>query len=600
MVSPKTNTPDFFNLLVQHMRRIDENFTIGWTDETPLQQALNCLINAIEIIEDYKQQDPVFANQDSQEVYEASEKLQQYENLLKNKEEKLKADEVALYKEKQLLTNEKEKVKRLKEHCVELEHELKSQKEALDRREKEENARYHMRNDKIERESSALEEEKSRIDREAHEIEIIKNKLEELNSSLISEREELEQDRSLVFEKSLELEKEKWRLEGEKNSIEEKIAINTHLFEKISHELSNIEYERANLLKSKIEHHADNYKQSEGYKSVEQEKLYLKELQNSTLSEKLLLAEEREKLTVEEERISQIVGELEAERQKLEEDRRRFEKEKIIMIEEQQAVDEAWDEIEEKQGSQTGARRGRPEEDYTQMLEELQAQMICYNKEVEIREREIDIKNSALLQKEEELDNKLAEIQAVELSLLRAKHELEELSLGTIPELENQSLNIHKILADLLVKRSEVDSGYNILQARIDEFERNKSGGRSSKGIERLADELEGKVRKIKEREDELTLLETMLEKEKKENLRHAMFLQNAEKEFEIKCQKKEAEILDAKRRLEKLQTKLESAIMLMNTKENELINMKESILDERNKMISPDFASNRNEANDE
>ena len=581
------------------MRRIDENFTIAWADETPLQQALNCLINAIDIIEEYKERDPVFATQGSHEVCEASEKLQQYEMLLKNKEDKLKADEVALYKDKQILANDKEKVKKLKEHCLELEHELKTQKEALDKREKEECARFQMRNDKIERESSALEEEKARIDREAREIDVIKSKLEELNCSLINEREELEQDRTLIFEKSLELEKEKWRLDSEKNSIEEKIAINTHLFEKISQELSNIEYERANLLKSKIEHHADNYKQSESYKTVEQERLYLKELQNSTLSEKLLLAEEREKLAMEEDRISLLMEELEVEKHKFDEERRRFEKEKIVMIEEQQAVDEAWDEIEEKQGSQTGVRRGRPEEDYTQMLEELHSQMICYNKEVEIREREIELKNSALLQKEEELDNKLAEIQAVELSLLRAKHELEELSLGTIPELENQSMNIHKILADLLVKRSEVDSGYNILQAKIEDFERNKTGGRSSKGIERLADELEEKVKKIKEREDELTLLETMFEKEKKENLRHALFLQNAGKEFEITCQKKEAEILDAKRRLEKLQTKLESAIMLMSTKENELINMKESIIDERNRMVSPDFTVNRNEGND-
>ena len=366
--------------------------------------------------------------------------------------------------------------------------------------------------------------------------------------------------------------------------------------EKIAQELEIIELERSNLLKTKIEQHGESIRLSEQLKLIEQEKLNLLETQNSFLAEKLNLAEERERLTLEEERITQILQELEEEKRILAEAKHNIENDKKAVIEEREAVDEAWDEIEEKQESQTGGRRNKhPEEEYSQLFEEFQNQMANYTKDVEIREREIEVKNLAIQRNEEELDRKLAEIQSIEFSLLRAKHDIEELSLGTIPELESQSQHIQSILADLLLKRNEVDAGYIALQAKIDEFEKSKTSTKgNNKEITKLADELEVKLSKIKQREDELSVLESVLEKEKKENLSHALYLQKAQKEFDMNCAKKEAEIFEAKKRLGQLQSKLESAIMLMNTKENELISMKEAIMDEKNRMSNLDMASNK------
>lgn len=577
----KANTPDFFSILTQHMRRIDDDFKVQWSDETPLQQALNALISAIDIIENVKTAE-YNPDDEEQEALETNEKLLHYENLLRSKEEKLKAEEAICLREKQLLSAEKEKIKKLKEHCLKLENELKSQKDEHEKRSKEETAKTLSMRNRLEKELQHIEEQKVYLDRETREIELIKNKLEDFNTNLSAEREELELERTGLFEKGLELEKERWQLENEKAALEEKAIINGHMKEKIAEELETIETERTNLLKLKIDNESSNFRSPDSSKTIDQERLYLHELQNTALLEKLQLAEDRENLMMQEERIAQILLDLESEKNKVMIERNNIELDKQAVLEEREAVDEAWDEIEEKQGSQTGGKKVKAEDDYSQMLEELQNQMMSYNKEVEIREREIELKNFALMEREEELDNKLAEIQAVEYSLLRAKQDLEELSLGTIPELESQSQGIQKILADLLQKRNEVDTGYSHLQSRIDEFEKSKSG-RNSRSIERLADELEMKLKKVKEREDELTLVESALEREKKENFTHALFLQKAQKENE----RKEIEILEAKKKLEMLQNKLETAIVLINSKESSLITMKDSIMVEKNKLAA-------------
>jgi septal ring factor EnvC (AmiA/AmiB activator) len=164
---------------------------------------------------------------------------------------------------------------------------------------------------------------------------------------------------------------------------------------------------------------------------------------------------------------------------------------------------------------------------------------------------------------------------------------LEELSLGTIPELENQSQNIQNILAELLQKRHEVDQGYSQLMAQKREFERNKNKSRSANDIARMADELETRIKRIRVKEEELANLEENIVKEKKDNLAKALMLQKAQKEFDESHDKKQTEIEAAAKKLEKLQVKLESAISLMNAKETELIGIKELMIEGKEKNMS-------------
>jgi hypothetical protein len=96
-----SNSSDFFNLLVHNIRRIDENFSIQWSDETPLQQALNAIISAIDVIE-AERNDEYYRQpyQDSEDFYQNNERLCQLEEILKIKEENLNKEEENLMKEK--------------------------------------------------------------------------------------------------------------------------------------------------------------------------------------------------------------------------------------------------------------------------------------------------------------------------------------------------------------------------------------------------------------------------------------------------------------------------------------------------------------------
>ena len=570
--SPKPSSSDFFNTLVGQMHRIDESFSLEWSEDTPLQQALNCLVQAIDVIEAQRMQGhSYYPDSRISEAYEGEE----YESRLKGREERLEKDEAALLRERNMVNAEKDKVKKLKEHYLNLESELKQQKLDLEHKEKEDSEKIMLIKDQLESELNEIAEQKRTVDREILEINLLKTKLDEYNQSLSEEREELERERQKIFEKNLELDKEVWKLETEKAQLDEKVAITSHMREKIEHELQQIELERAEMMKAKIQIQTENLKQSD-YRLTDEDRYSLQ-------SERLALAEERERLLLEEEKFAQILAQYEADQLRLVEDRKSVEKDKQAVIEEREAVDEAWDEIEEKQGSQTGGRKGQDE--YAAMLEELQSQMAKYNKELENKEKELDSKSAEISRREEEVERKLEEIQNVEFSLMRAKKDLEELSLGTIPELETQSQHIQHILADLLVKRNEVDSGYSQLQAKIIEFERTKSQSRNANDINRMADELENKIKRIREREEELANLEHVLDKEKKENLSHALYLQRAEKEFNESCAKKETEIEATTKKLEKLQIKLESAIQLMNAKENELLSLKEQLIENRGNM---------------
>lgn len=599
----QSNSPsyDFFSVLISQMRRIDENFNLEWTEETPLNQALNCIIQAINIIEREKSSlQPSYNPNQSEDYYESHENLSKIEEILKSKEEKLNFDLSALAREKQILSNEKDKIKRLKDRCINLEAEFKEKKSELEAKEQEDNQKILLIKEKLQKELDGLEEKKRIFERDTHEIEIIKSKLEEFSNTLFAERDELEFERSKIFEKTLEIDREKWRLESEKAVLDEKLVINNHLKEKIDEELVYLENERADLLKSKIELQAERLKNSEVLGEIESKKISLAELQNAVYTEKASLDEDRDRLIQEEERISQILAELEDEKRKIFDDRKIVDKDIEAVREEREAVDEAWDEIEKSQESQTGRVCRKGDDEYSNMLEELQNQMINYNKEVEKREKDFEVKNMALIEREVELERKSEEIQAMEFSLLRAKRDLEELSLGTIPELEAQSQHIQSILAEVLAKRSEVDTGYTQLQEKICEFERSKSNRSESPQISRLADELESKLYKIKEREEEIVHIEAELEREKKENLSHALFLQRAQKEFDIECSKKQAEIQAATKKLERLQSKLESAIFLMNSKESQLMNLKDLIMDERNKMTSPESFSRKDTPKEE
>lgn len=563
-----SRSSDFFSILTSQMQRIDESFSLEWSEETPLQQALNCIIQTINYLESEKYSTISNIPASSEDTYRSTS------DSLKSKESKLISEASLIKKEKSVLKAEKEKLQKLKQAFTHLQADLSQRKSENEAKSSEANKKIEDIKLKLEQELQSIAESKFKIDKETSDLERLKLKLSEFNSDINKSKEDLDRERSKLFEKTLNIEKEKWSIESLKAILEEKEALNSHLRSKIDQEIKDLEQERTQILKSKIELQTESLRQVDSYRTIEEERLAFE-------NERLALAEERERLLIEEEKFARLVAQYEDDQHQLLEARTLMEKDKISVKQQRQAVDEAWDQIEAKQGSQTGGRKS--ENDDPALLEQLQGQMEKYYKEIEQRERNIETAQEDLRKREEELERKLSEIQNVEYSLMRAKQDLEELSLGTIPELEAQSQNIQTILAELLKKRNEVDKGYSQLQAQKREFERNFNKSRSSADITKLADELETRAKRIRAKEELLMDLEDKIAAEKKENLAKALALQKRQKEFDESTSRKEAEIEAAAKKLEKLQIKLEAAIKLMNLKESELISMREIMDQEAN-----------------
>ena len=560
-----SRSSDFFSVLTSQMQRIDENFSLEWSEETPLQQALNCIIQTINYLESEKHSNLSNLSPVPEDTYRSTN------DSLRSKESKLLSEASLLKKEKSVLKAEKEKLSKLKQAFTALQRDLQERKSENELKSSESNKRIEDIKSKLKQELQSIAESKFKIDKETSDLERLKFKLSEFSSEINNSKEDLDQERSKLFEKTLFIEKEKWSIESLKAVLEEKEALNSHLRQKIDQEIKEIELDRTQILKSKIELHTESLKQVDSYKTIEEERLAFE-------NERLALAEERERLLIEEEKFARLVAQYEDVQLRLVEERGNMEKDKSSVKRQRQEVDEAWDQIEACQGSQTGGRKSENED--PALLEQLQGQMERYYKEIEQRKRNIETAQADLRKREEELERKVLEIQNVEYSLMVAKQDLEELSLGTIPELEAQSQNIQAILAELLKKRNEVDHGYSQLMAQKREFERNVNKSRSSADIAKLADELETRAKRIRAKEEVLTDLEDRIAAEKKENLAKALGLQKKQKEFDESTGRKEAEIEAAAKKLEKLQVKLEAAIKLMNVKESELMSMKE-IMDE-------------------
>jgi hypothetical protein len=554
------------------MHRIDPHFKLEWSEDTPLQQALNCVIQQITLLERERVSKLSSPMQDSLKIPSFEQED------LKSRIETLSLEESACKKERSILTSEKEKIKKLKNRYLKLESDFKQRKSEKLSKEEEENSSIDSIKNKLELELQSIADQKLKIDRDTSELERLQQKLEDFNLEVSSKKDSLEQEKAKLFGKTLEIEKEKWLIENLKAQLTEKISINSHLREKIDQEVKDLEAEKTSLLKSRIEQQTENLRQGDSFKTIEEERLAFQ-------SAKLELAEERERLSIEKEKFSHLLAEYEENQRRLLQEKSRVDKEKNSLKEQRLAVDLDWDQIEAKQGSQTGGKKLNTED--PELFEELQRQMEKYYKEIEKREQNLDTKTLELNQREAEVERKLVEMQNVEFSLMRAKQDLEELSLGTIPELENQSQNIQNILAELLQKRHEVDQGYSQLMAQKREFERNKNKSRSANDIARMADELETRIKRIRVKEEELANLEENIVKEKKDNLAKALMLQKAQKEFDESHDKKQTEIEAAAKKLEKLQVKLESAISLMNAKETELIGIKELMIEGKEKNMS-------------
>ena len=479
MNSPKGNS-DFFNSIVEQMRRIDEEFFIEMSEETPLQQVLNSLKKAIDVLEEQKTSQNFFNNESN--LFYRNEKLQEYEKLLKSRDKRIKTEENLIFKEKQLLFAEKEKIKKIKDHHLIVESELKAQKLNLEQKEKEDITKTALIREKFEQELKNINDQKKALENEFLEIEKIKIKLEEYNKTLDCEREEFELEKLKLFEQSLENDKENWKIDNEKADLQEKITINNHLIEKINQELENLKAERADILKAKIDFQSEILKHAEHLKIFGNKDLFNEDI----LIEKQILLDDRKKLREEEEKIVKILLEIENERQRLVNDQNlinehkqsekcgKIEKlkktEDFEQLERLENIKKNWKNVQTKPIKSPEYYTNKYEENYSAILEELQTQMTNYNKELEIREQEIEKKEILLEKRKNDLEKKWIEIQNVESNLFKAVKELEKLSIGTIPELESYSLQIRSVLTGLLIKKSEVQSGYDSLQSKINQF----------------------------------------------------------------------------------------------------------------------------------
>jgi chromosome segregation ATPase len=242
------------------------------------------------------------------------------------------------------------------------------------------------------------------------------------------------------------------------------------------------------------------------------------------------------------------------------------------------------------------------EREIEQAYKELQEQMDNFNKELEEREIILDEKELTIEKQEKEIKKKFENFQIIEASLIESKIQVEDLRTFTIPELEKQSNYLENLLQELSDKKSELDilvdnlqhdlslisqhkSGLAVIEEDRSQDISNDSGHYGHNEINEIAEDLELKIMRVKEREEELDYSLAQLERDKAEVIRAAEIVKKAHDDVEEKRRKLDKDLQEEKEKIKNQIIKIENGTRLLTTKEAEIFAFKKK-LEEKNQML--------------
>ena len=254
------------------------------------------------------------------------------------------------------------------------------------------------------------------------------------------------------------------------------------------------------------------------------------------------------------------------------------------------------------------------EKEFNTSLFQVKEYIEMFNSELEEREMNLNNRENQIVLKEQRINERILELKQIECELESSQQEVADITQVIFPAFESYSQALSQLLADLYMKKQEIEGelskfddifhNLSVQQTCIEEermlaeedYENklnlinqkeknvleheNKNKEREqelskilNEKITELSNDLEEKLRKIREKEYELEIIKTEVEKEREENTDVAKMLKITHLELENQKIKEYESIRNKKDKLRKLKQRLEEHLKLVQIKENELNN---------------------------
>jgi len=495
---------DFINNLQDQVQRLSPNFAFKYSAEPPLIQALNFISQSIDSIlgskKDLKKtpsSPSITLQTDLEKAKETNKNLQKYEKILKKKQEKFE--------------NEKSEVKNLKKKLQDWEIQLGKQQAKIQEHEKnflelqkQEKLKFQARTEDLEKKilefADYQERTQKKFDELGTQVMFEKQANGQLERCLSESKAKLLEDQKVLSGERISLEQEKWRISQAQRKADEESLSSKLAQEKVAAELGLLNQAKQDFLKEK----------------------------NEFYQQRNLLKPEPVRRT--EDRTFEFSGDLESE---------------IRM-----------NDVTEK--------------DLEQKYQKIQYELENTSRELEERQFSLDEQEESLHKAEKDLKYKFDNIKKIESSLTETQIQVEELKTNTLPDLENQSNLLGNLVREIQLKKNELEVSIFKLTKEIEFVQKYKkkldaeteARDRYLAGVpegqyeevKELVEELEGKLRKILKREEELQEEGELIEEERRKMVENAEFLKQAH----LDLNRGWKEIEEEKGRIRRMETELE------------------------------------------
>jgi chromosome segregation ATPase len=533
--SLQSSLPDFINSLQTQVQRLSPSFAFKYHLDTPLSQALSFITQSIDeilivkpntdqnlkISEASDEKKHAKAKEDLQRAKETSKNLLKYENVLKKKAEKIAKETI----ETNLL---RKKLQELEEQLNAKKNNLDAQEKGFFERQKQEKEKLRKLQEDLERKTLEINDLQERLNKRIQEsdaqLKYEKTSIETIEQCLNQSKSQLVTEQKIVTHEKISLEKLKIDLEQQRRSLNE-------AKEDLAKARSSLEYD---------------------WKSLNLEKLKIGQIKTDLDKQQTQLEKEKEELF--QMKLSQKSP-----------NRSRGLEDKTFEFSCEMESDIKMQELTEKEV--------QIEHEY----QKLQNHYENTSKVLDERQSFLEEKEESILKAEKDLKNRFDTIKKIESSLTDAKIEMEELKTNTIPDLESQSDVLGTLVKEIQLKKHELEMSIFKLSKEIEFVQKYKKKldaenevkdkvisaipeGQQEQ-IKEIIEELQNKLDKLLEREEELEEEQMKMEIEKKQMIETAELLKKAHKDLELRKNHLELENQVEKEKLESLKETVESKL---------------------------------------
>ena len=494
---------DFINNLQDQVQRLSPNFAFKYSAEPPLIQALNYISQSIDCIlgsnelKKTPSSPSLTLPSDLEKAKETNKNLQKYEKILKKKEEKFE-------KEKSEVKNLKKKLQDWETQLNKQQLKIQGQEKSFLELQKQEKLKFQARTEDLEKKllefTDYQERTQKKFDDLGKQIKFEKEALGQLERCLNESKVKLLEDQKSLTSERICLEQGKWRIGQAQRKIDEESSSLKLAQEQVQAELGLLNQAKSEFVKEKNEFYQQKY----------------------------LLKPDPVKRT--EDRTFEFSGDLESD-------------------------------IKMNDAS---------EKDLELKYQKIQCELENTSRELEERQILLEEQEESLHKVEKDLKYKFDNIKKIESSLTETKIQVEELKTNTIPDLENQSNLLGNLVKDIQLKKNELEVSIFKLTKEIEFVQKYKkkldaeSEARDRylagvpegqyEEVKELVEELEGTLRKILEREEELQDEGDRMEEERMKIVENAEFLKKAH----LDLNESRKEIEEEKNRLRRMEVELE------------------------------------------